>query len=228
MLLTEGVAGRLRGGPCSCQKVIPVHSVHSAWVPRTAVPNRDLAGQEKGSRVLWTNSNVVTVNGGRKIVENQWAGHRNGVCYCLAIAGSCHVVQLGQCARDDAQVAASWKVDRTTDFWEPSVLLLRAWSCAGSQTCWLSPRVRNLSYSPETPNLGQIRRFLEPCDLEIWPMTLQNNRAPLLCYFKLCASFCSHWWIKTWVIIRKRPIWVKFNDFSAVWPWNLMDDLEKQ
>ena len=42
-------------------------------------------------------------------------------------------------------------------------------------------------------NLGQIRQFLEPCDLEIWRMTLKNNRAPLLiCYFKLCASFPSH------------------------------------
>ena len=30
---------------------------------------------------------------------------------------------------------------------------------------------------PETPNLGQIRRFLEPCDLEIWRMTL--NKANL-------------------------------------------------
>ena len=53
----------------------------------------------------------------------------------------------------------------------------------------------NWSYSPETPNLGQIRRFLEPCDLEIWRMTFKNNRAPLLCYFKLCAAFHSHWWI---------------------------------
>ena len=35
----------------------------------------------------------------------------------------------------------------------------------------------NWSYSPETPNLGQIRRFLEPCDLEIWRMTL--NKANL-------------------------------------------------
>ena len=43
----------------------------------------------------------------------------------------------------------------------------------------------NWSYSPETTNLGQIRRFLEPCDLEIWEMTLKNNMAPLLCYFKL-------------------------------------------
>ena len=51
----------------------------------------------------------------------------------------------------------------------------------------------NWSYSPETPNLGKIRRFLEPCDLVIWWMTLQKDRAPLLCYFKLCATFCSHW-----------------------------------
>ena len=71
----------------------------------------------------------------------------------------------------------------------------------------------NLSYSPETPNLGQIRQFLEPCDLEIWQMTLQNNRASLLCYFKLSASFRSHWWIQTWVTVRKHPIWVKFDDF---------------
>ena len=140
----------------------------------------------------------------------------------------------------------------------------------------------NWSYSPETPNLGQIRRFLEPCDLEIWQMTLKNNRAPLLCYFKLCAAFRTHWWIQTSVTVRKRPICVKCDDFysrvtlkfdgspwktigllfyatssfvqhfiaigefklelqsgnaqsvsnstilSAVWPWNLAADLEKQ
>ena len=85
----------------------------------------------------------------------------------------------------------------------------------------------NWSYSPETPNLGQIRRFLELCDLEISRMTFKNYRAPLLCYFKLCAAFHSHWWIQTGVTVRKRPIWVKFGDFSAVWPWNLMDDLEQ-
>ena len=140
----------------------------------------------------------------------------------------------------------------------------------------------NWSYSPETPNLGQIRRFLGPCNLEIWRMTFTNNRALLLCYFKLCAVFRTHWWIQTGVTVRKRPIWVKFDDFqsrvtlkfdgwpsktighlfyatssfvlhfiaigefklelqsgnaqsgpnwtifSAVWPWNLTDDLEKQ
>ena len=59
-------------------------------------------------------------------------------------------------------------------------------------------------------------------------MTLKNNRAPFLCCFKLCWSFQSHGWIQTGVKVRKRPIWVKINDFFlAVWPWNVMDDLEK-
>ena len=54
----------------------------------------------------------------------------------------------------------------------------------------------------------------------------ENNRAPLLCYFKLFASFRSHWWIPTGVTVRKRLIWVKINAFlSRVtlkfhgWPW---------
>ena len=59
----------------------------------------------------------------------------------------------------------------------------------------------------------KIDDFYKPCDLEIWRMTLKNNRAPLLCYFKLCVSFRSHWWIQTGVTIRKRPIWVKFEAF---------------
>ena len=59
----------------------------------------------------------------------------------------------------------------------------------------------------------KIDAFFKPCDLEIWWMTFKNNRAPLLCYLKLCAEFRSHWWIQTGVTVRKRPIWVKFNAF---------------
>ena len=77
------------------------------------------------------------------------------------------------------------------------------------------------------PIKGQNRRFFEPRDLEIWRMIL-NHSAPLLCFFKLCASFCSHCWNQTGVTVRKRPIWVKIDDFLAVWPGNLTDDLEKQ
>ena len=44
-------------------------------------------------------------------------------------------------------------------------------------------------------------------------MTFKNNRAPLLCYFKLCASFRTHWWIQTGVTVWKRLIWVKIDDY---------------
>ena len=79
----------------------------------------------------------------------------------------------------------------------------------------------NWSYSPETPNLGQIRRFLEPCDLEIWWMTLKNNRAPLLCCFQLCAWFHWHVWIQTGVRVRKRLSWVLTSVTLTfdLWPW---------
>ena len=67
------------------------------------------------------------------------------------------------------------------------------------------------AYSPETPNLGQNRWCFVPCDLEIWWMTLENNRESLLCCFKLCATFHSHRSIQTGATVRKRPIWVKFD-----------------
>ena len=70
-----------------------------------------------------------------------------------------------------------------------------------------------LKLQSRNPQFGSKSAIFVPCDLEIRWMTLKNNRAPLLCYFKLCASFRSHWWIQTWVTVRKRPIWVKFDDF---------------
>ena len=79
----------------------------------------------------------------------------------------------------------------------------------------------NSSYSPETPTLGQIRRFLEPCDLEMWRMTLKNNRAPLLSNIKLYASFHHHMWIQTGVTVRKRLSWVVTSVTLTfdLWPW---------
>ena len=74
----------------------------------------------------------------------------------------------------------------------------------------------------------KIDNFFEPCDLEIWQMTLKNNRAPLLCYFKLCSAFRSHWWIQTGVTVRKAQSGSKSTIFWAVWPGNLTDDLQKQ
>ena len=49
---------------------------------------------------------------------------------------------------------------------------------------------------------------------------------------KLCASFCSHWWIQTGVTVRQRLIWVKINDFFSHvtlqfegWPWKTIGHL---
>ena len=53
--------------------------------------------------------------------------------------------------------------------------------------------------------------------LEIWWMTLNNNRTSLLYYIKLCASFQSHGWIQTGVTVWKLLIWVKISNlFSRV------------
>ena len=55
---------------------------------------------------------------------------------------------------------------------------------------------------------------------------LKNNRASILCCSKLCASFHSHYWIKTGVTVRKHSIWVEIDNFISSmtlkfdgWPW---------
>ena len=72
----------------------------------------------------------------------------------------------------------------------------------------------------------KIGNFLVLCDLEIWRMTLNNNKALLLCCFKLGASFQSRQWIKTGDTVQKLPICVKIGDFLYSvtmkfyrWPW---------
>ena len=90
----------------------------------------------------------------------------------------------------------------------------------------------NWSYSPETLNLGQNWWFFVPCDLEIWWMTLTNNRAPFLYYIKLCATFQNHWYTQSGVTVRKRSIRVKIDDFLSRmtlkfdgWPWKTIEHL---
>ena len=62
----------------------------------------------------------------------------------------------------------------------------------------------------------KIVTFVVPCDLEIWQMTLKNNRAPFLYYIKLCAPLQSHRWIQTGVTFQKCLIWVKIDIFLAL------------
>ena len=133
----------------------------------------------------------------------------------------------------------------------------------------------NWSYSPETPNLGQIRwyfescdfeiwqmtlnkanlrdliaatglvillkldsnrRFFSPCHLEIWWMTPKNNRAPLLCYFKLFASFLAatkqlYDWFSPSVcpshLFHHVPIIVSSWNFQELLPWSEVMSMQK-
>ena len=55
------------------------------------------------------------------------------------------------------------------------------------------------------------------CDLEIWWLTLKNNRVPLLCCFKLCASFHHHMSIQTGAETAK--LGFDLCDLD-LWPWN--------
>ena len=60
---------------------------------------------------------------------------------------------------------------------------------------------------------GSKSAIFVPCDPEIWRMTLKNKRAPLVCCFKLCASFQIHRWNQIGFAVWKRSIQVKIADF---------------
>ena len=86
----------------------------------------------------------------------------------------------------------------------------------------------NWSYSPETPNLGQIQLFLEPCDLEIWWMTLKKIGH----FFYATSSFVQHF-----VAIGEFKLELQSGNaqsgsnstiFRAVRTWTLTDDLQNQ
>ena len=59
------------------------------------------------------------------------------------------------------------------------------------------------------------------CDLEIWHMTLKNNRAPLLSNIKICTSFRHHMWMKTRATVRKwlNRLLTSVTLTFHLWPW---------
>ena len=81
-------------------------------------------------------------------------------------------------------------------------------------------------------NWGWNRPFFVSCNLQIRWMNLKNNRAPLLYYIKLCASFQIHRCIETEVTVRKRSIRVIISDFLSCvtlkfdgWHWKTIGHL---
>ena len=69
--------------------------------------------------------------------------------------------------------------------------------------------------------------FFILCDLEIWQLTLKNNKAPRLCYFKLCASFQSISELKHELHSGNALFGTKLAIFCTVGPTNLTNDFEK-
>ena len=138
-----------------------------------------------------------------------WPWKTIGHLFCTTLSFVHHFKFMGEFKLElqsgNAQFGSKWAIflSRVTSKFE---------GCPWTRQIWGIWKLRP-AYNPETPNLGQNRWCFVPCDLEIWWMTLENNRAPLLCCFKLCATFHSQRWIQTGVAVRKRPIWVKFNDF---------------
>ena len=68
---------------------------------------------------------------------------------------------------------------------------------------------------PSNLKFDSNRQFFRPCDREIWWMTSKNNRALLLYYIKLCASFQIHWWIQTGFTVQKCSIRVEIGDMLS-------------
>ena len=86
----------------------------------------------------------------------------------------------------------------------------------------------NWSHCPETPNLGHNQLFFVPCDLEIWWMTLKNNRH----LFYTTLSFVHHLKAMSEFNLELQSENTQFRSklaiFCPVRPWNVTNDLEKQ
>ena len=82
------------------------------------------------------------------------------------------------------------------------------------------------------PELDSKPQFRSSCDQKFYGWPEKNNKAPILDYVKLCASFQSHRGIQTGVTVWKRWIRVKIGGFlSRVtlkfggWPWKITEHL---
>ena len=74
----------------------------------------------------------------------------------------------------------------------------------------------------------KIEDFFVLCGLEIWQMTLKNNRAPLPYYFKFMYHFIAIGQFKLELQSGNAQFKSKSTIVCPVQPWNLTDDFEKQ
>ena len=155
-------------------------------------------------------------------IENWWITKKNNRAPLLYYVKLCASLQIHRWSHTWVTVRKRSIRVKIGDFFVPRDLDIRWMTlknnrapllyyiklCAAFQSHWyiqtgLTVRKRAIRV--------KIGIFFVPHDLKNWWMTLKNYRAPLLCCFKLCASFHSHWWIQTGVTVWKRPNWVKIE-----------------
>ena len=104
---------------------------------------------------------------------------------------------------------------------------------------WMTLKDNRVSFVHHFKAIGKLKLELQSgnaqfgsksmifCSLWPWNVTndhKKNDRAPVLCCFKLCASFRSKWWIQTGVTARKRPIKRVTLRFDG-WTWKIIGHL---
>ena len=95
------------------------------------------------------------------------------------------------------------RVTLTFDRWPPKIIEHFLYTTSNFVHHFKSIGDFKAEFDKETLNSGRILLYFVPYDLEIWWMTLENNRVPLV-YIQLCASFQIH-----------RLIWVKIGNFLS-------------
>ena len=118
-----------------------------------------------------------------------------------------------------------------SQFWSKSVIFLsrvtlkfdgRPWKRTGHMFNTTSSFVHHFKAIDEfklglpsgNPQFGPKSMF---CPVWTWNLMdyLQNIRTPLLCCFKLCASFYSHQWFQIRITVWKHQLWVKIDYFLS-------------
>ena len=114
--------------------------------------------------------------------------------------------------------------------------MLDPWACAPCSVRYL-PRFSSLFYNSTLVNNKFYYNKANPRDLIaatglVILLKLDSNRwffaRVTLKFDGWPRKIKRHVFNTTGVTVQKRPIWVKFDDFLAMWPCNMTYDLEKQ
>ena len=136
-----------------------------------------------------------------------WMDTKNNRALPLYYVKLCATYQIHQWIQTGVTVRKRSIRVKIGDFWSRVTLKFDEWVNS------------NLSYSPETLNSGWNLQFFVPCDLEIWWMTLKNNRAAFLCGSSFVHLFIGFGEFKLELQSGNTQFESKSTIFCPVWSW---------